>query len=88
MPWDPWWLKHSAKSVSLTRDGANLVQPLVQQELVESSENDMESNQLHDVPHVLGLIDDAISLLYLECDALICVLSNMQRLILITLTET
>ncbi|KAL2529218.1 HIT-type Zinc finger family protein [Forsythia ovata] len=31
-PWDPWWLKPSAKSISLGRDGANCVQPLVKQE--------------------------------------------------------
>ncbi|KAL2551043.1 HIT-type Zinc finger family protein [Forsythia ovata] len=49
-PWDPWWLKPSAKYISLGQDGVSLVQPLVEQDSVESSGNDMEGNQLHDIP--------------------------------------
>lgn len=49
-PWDPWWLKPSAKYISLSQDGASLVQPLVQQDPVEASGNYMESNQLYDIP--------------------------------------
>ncbi|GAB2300724.1 hypothetical protein Dimus_034761 [Dionaea muscipula] len=36
-PWDPWWLKPSARSVSLNSDGSQLIQLLGRQERPESS---------------------------------------------------
>lgn len=41
-PWDPWWLKPSARTISLSKEGCQLVQPL--------KEDIGISNQTHDVP--------------------------------------
>ncbi|GAV68704.1 zf-HIT domain-containing protein/SHQ1 domain-containing protein, partial [Cephalotus follicularis] len=49
-PWDPWWLKLSAKTISLSKEGTQLVQPLAMQDTPLPSENDLESNQLNDFP--------------------------------------
>lgn len=48
-PWDPWWLKPSAKYISLGPDGTQLVQPIARQETLES-ENDVASDSWHDIP--------------------------------------
>ncbi|KAK4423108.1 hypothetical protein Salat_1893400 [Sesamum alatum] len=49
-PWDPWWLKPSAKNISLSSDGTQLVQPIMNEGLGASAENDVESDQWHDIP--------------------------------------
>ncbi|KAA8526105.1 hypothetical protein F0562_007795 [Nyssa sinensis] len=49
-PWDPWWLKPSARTISLSQQGTQLVQPLVKQETVVSTQDDMENDQSHDIP--------------------------------------
>ncbi|KAL0446518.1 UNVERIFIED_CONTAM: hypothetical protein Slati_1779700 [Sesamum latifolium] len=49
-PWDPWWFKPSAKNISLSFDGTQLVRPIVKEGLGTSSENDVESDQWHDIP--------------------------------------
>lgn len=41
-PWDPWWLKPSARTISLSPEGTQLVQLIVKQ---ETQQNDMESDQ-------------------------------------------
>ncbi|KAL3652153.1 hypothetical protein CASFOL_001834 [Castilleja foliolosa] len=41
-PWDPWWLKPSAKRISLSPDGTQLVLPI--------SNNESENDNWHDVP--------------------------------------
>ncbi|KAI3470759.1 hypothetical protein Pfo_027422 [Paulownia fortunei] len=48
-PWDPWWLKPSAKHISLSSNGTRLVQPIVKEEL-GASEIDVDSNKWHDIP--------------------------------------
>ncbi|KAL0326709.1 UNVERIFIED_CONTAM: hypothetical protein Sangu_1748900 [Sesamum angustifolium] len=49
-PWDPWWFKPSAKNISLSFDGTQLVRPIVKEGVGTSSENGVESNQWHDIP--------------------------------------
>ncbi|KAJ4954520.1 hypothetical protein NE237_011303 [Protea cynaroides] len=49
-PWEPWWLEHSASRISLSREGTRLVQPLDEQDLRKSSEDDSESNQSTIIP--------------------------------------
>ncbi|XP_009612745.1 uncharacterized protein [Nicotiana tomentosiformis] len=49
-PWEPWWLKPSAKNISLGQDGTQLVQPLVREDTAVSSEDDIEGGPLHDIP--------------------------------------
>lgn len=49
-PWDPWWLKPSAKNISLSPDGTQLIQGVLKEEL-GASENDAESDEkLHEIP--------------------------------------
>ncbi|CAL5206709.1 unnamed protein product [Lathyrus oleraceus] len=45
-PWDPWWSKHSARSIRLSKEGTQLVQPLSEQESLD----DTESNKSSEVP--------------------------------------
>lgn len=49
-PWEPWWLKPSAKYISLGEDGTQLVQPLVREDTAVSSEDGIEGDPLHDIP--------------------------------------
>ncbi|KAM7525927.1 hypothetical protein LguiA_015829 [Lonicera macranthoides] len=50
-PWDPWWLNPSARTISLSQEGTQLIQPLVKLEPSSSSlQADIESNQPHDFP--------------------------------------
>ncbi|GAB4857650.1 hypothetical protein Ancab_015556 [Ancistrocladus abbreviatus] len=49
-PWDPWWLKLSAQTISLGQDGVRLVQPLGKQETSGSPEDDSESNFTSEIP--------------------------------------
>lgn len=49
-PWDPWWLKPSARTLSLSRDGTQLVQPFDKQEASASLQEDLESDQLTEHP--------------------------------------
>lgn len=49
--WDPWWLKPSARTISLSREGTQLIQPLVKPEPSSPSlQADIGSNQPHDFP--------------------------------------
>ncbi|KAL3817881.1 hypothetical protein ACJIZ3_003786 [Penstemon smallii] len=49
-PWDPWWLKPSAKYISLSSDGAQLVQPINNENSEASSENETDDDQSNDIP--------------------------------------
>lgn len=49
-PWNPWWLKPSAKYISLSSDGTQLVRPVLKQDLVASSEDADNGDQWHDIP--------------------------------------
>ncbi|KAG8382545.1 hypothetical protein BUALT_Bualt05G0088500 [Buddleja alternifolia] len=49
-PWEPWWLKPSAKCISLSPDGTQLIQPIAKDELLPTSQNEVGSDQLHDIP--------------------------------------
>ncbi|XP_073052122.1 uncharacterized protein [Primulina eburnea] len=49
-PWNPWWLRFSAKYISLSLDGTQLVRPVVKQDLVASSEDAANGDQWHDIP--------------------------------------
>nr|GMD11766.1 zinc finger HIT domain-containing protein 2 [Ipomoea batatas] len=49
-PWEPWWTKQSAKYISLGLDGTQLVQPISKEESTATSEDDIESEPLHDIP--------------------------------------
>ncbi|XP_028758571.1 zinc finger HIT domain-containing protein 2-like isoform X1 [Neltuma alba] len=44
-PWDPWWFKLSARNISLSKEGAQLVQPLS-----EEKEDVLGSNECNDIP--------------------------------------
>ncbi|KAK6145380.1 hypothetical protein DH2020_022200 [Rehmannia glutinosa] len=48
-PWDPWWLKPSARYISLSSDGTQLVQPITNGQLAES-ENNVDSDKQHEIP--------------------------------------
>jgi hypothetical protein len=49
-PWDPWWLKPSARTISLSKEGTQLVQPLDKKEALVSLQEDLESNQSSEIP--------------------------------------
>ncbi|KAL5551537.1 hypothetical protein UlMin_001713 [Ulmus minor] len=49
-PWDPWWLRPSARKISLSREGTPLVQPLSRQEPSLSPQADPESEQTSEIP--------------------------------------
>lgn len=48
-PWEPWWMKPLANFISLSKDGTRLIQPVNNQNQ-ESENDDLESDQLHDIP--------------------------------------
>lgn len=50
MPWEAWWSKPSARRISLSRDGMQLVKPLPQQEATISPQDSAESDQLNEIP--------------------------------------
>jgi len=45
-PWDPWWSKHSARKIRLSKEGTQLVQPLSEQEPVD----EIGSNEFSEIP--------------------------------------
>lgn len=49
-PWDPWWLKPSANTLSLSAEGTQLVQPLIKSEMADSSVDNLESTKPSDIP--------------------------------------
>ncbi|EEF43421.1 zinc finger HIT domain-containing protein 2 [Ricinus communis] len=49
-PWNPWWLKPSARTISLSKEGTQLVQPLVEQEASASSQDDGAGEQSSEIP--------------------------------------
>lgn len=49
-PWEPWWLKRSANYTRLSQDGTQLVQPLDNEGKLASSHDNIESDQVHDIP--------------------------------------
>ncbi|XP_057968516.1 uncharacterized protein LOC131158000 isoform X2 [Malania oleifera] len=49
-PWEPWWLKPSARTLSLSQGGSRLVLPLLKQQTETSSQDDLESNHPTDIP--------------------------------------
>lgn len=49
-PWDPWWLKPSARTISLSKQGTQLVQPLTRRDSSAPPEDDLESNQSSKIP--------------------------------------
>ncbi|XP_074379776.1 uncharacterized protein LOC141720958 [Apium graveolens] len=49
-PWEPWWLKPSAKTISLGQQGSRLVQPLVIHESMPSRGDNIEVDQSLHIP--------------------------------------
>ncbi|KAG5527199.1 hypothetical protein RHGRI_028187 [Rhododendron griersonianum] len=49
-PWEPWWLKPSARTISLSREGTQLVQPLSNEETLTSTRHGPESDPAQDIP--------------------------------------
>lgn len=49
-PWDPWWLRPSARAISLSREGTQLVQPLSKDELSVSPQLNNDSDQASEIP--------------------------------------
>ncbi|KAK4848723.1 hypothetical protein QYF36_016551 [Acer negundo] len=49
-PWEPWWLKPSARTISLSKQGTQLVQPVPKQEASVPSDEDLESNESGEIP--------------------------------------
>ncbi|KAL9251282.1 Zinc finger HIT domain-containing protein [Drosera capensis] len=49
-PWDPWWLKPSARTLTLSRDGTQLVKPLSTHDKPEFSKDDAESDSANEIP--------------------------------------
>lgn len=50
-PWDPWWLKPSARTISLSEQGTQLVQPLGKHDTSSPTNDNLESNQSSEIPH-------------------------------------
>lgn len=48
-PWDPWWLKPSARNISLSKEGTQLVQPLTNEE-AQDDIDDIGINESSDIP--------------------------------------
>lgn len=49
-PWEPWWLKPSAKTISLSQQGSRLVQPLLKHESLPLRSNNIEVDQSLHIP--------------------------------------
>ncbi|XP_021816518.1 zinc finger HIT domain-containing protein 2 [Prunus avium] len=49
-PWDPWWLKPSARTIAFSKEGTQLIKPLANEEESMSTEDDLESNQASEIP--------------------------------------
>ncbi|KZV53268.1 zinc finger HIT domain-containing protein 2-like [Dorcoceras hygrometricum] len=49
-PWNPWWLKPSAKYIALGSDGTQLIRPILEQDLVASSEETASGDLCYDIP--------------------------------------
>ncbi|XAR70132.1 hypothetical protein NMG60_11026900 [Bertholletia excelsa] len=49
-PWEPWWMKPCARRISLSPEGTQLVQPFPEQETKSSPSNNLENDQVHDMP--------------------------------------
>ncbi|KAJ4840917.1 hypothetical protein Tsubulata_001113 [Turnera subulata] len=49
-PWGPWWLKPSAKTITLSKDGTQLVLPLGQPEALSSPEDNDSTDQSSEIP--------------------------------------
>ncbi|KAF5478019.1 hypothetical protein F2P56_004613 [Juglans regia] len=49
-PWDPWWLKPCARTISLSQEGTQLIQALDKQEASVLPQEDLESNQASEIP--------------------------------------
>ncbi|KAJ0110521.1 hypothetical protein Patl1_00408 [Pistacia atlantica] len=49
-PWDPWWLKPSARIICLSQQGTQLVQPLQKHEVSVPPDHDTESSESTEIP--------------------------------------
>ncbi|XP_050230398.1 uncharacterized protein LOC126679421 [Mercurialis annua] len=49
-PWDPWWLKPSARTISLSKEGTQLIQPLSKQEVPLLHEDRAAEGQSSEIP--------------------------------------
>ncbi|XP_042513789.1 zinc finger HIT domain-containing protein 2 [Macadamia integrifolia] len=49
-PWEPWWSKHSATTISLSQEGTKLVQPLHEEDVRKSAEDNSESVESTIIP--------------------------------------
>lgn len=49
-PWDPWWLKPSARTITLSKEGTQLVQPLAEQEALLSPQDDGMREKSREIP--------------------------------------
>lgn len=49
-PWEPWWLKPSARTISLSQEGSRLIQPMVSEESSGSQADDLKTKPENDIP--------------------------------------
>ncbi|KAJ7949556.1 Zinc finger HIT domain-containing protein 2 [Quillaja saponaria] len=49
-PWDPWWLKPSARTISLGKEGTQLVQLLSEQEVSVSTQDHLGNTGSNEIP--------------------------------------
>lgn len=49
-PWEPWWLKPSARTISLSQEGTRLIQPIAGEETSGSNADDFENKRESDIP--------------------------------------
>lgn len=49
-PWDPWWLKPSARTICLSQQGTQLVQPLDKHDASAPVDHDLESSESTEIP--------------------------------------
>lgn len=48
--WDPWWLKSSARTISLSKEGTRLIHPLAKEEALSSLQDDGAGDQPSEIP--------------------------------------
>ncbi|XP_011022436.1 PREDICTED: zinc finger HIT domain-containing protein 2 isoform X2 [Populus euphratica] len=48
--WDPWWLKSSSRTISLSKEGTRLIHPLAKEEALSSRQDDGAGDQPSEIP--------------------------------------
>ncbi|OVA01486.1 SHQ1 protein [Macleaya cordata] len=49
-PWEPWWFKHSARTISFSREGTQLVQPVNHQDTTLPPQDTLEDDHSSEIP--------------------------------------